>query len=96
MHGAADSGAKFIYPLFGVTLRTNQRRYFYQQLDRLFPGLKAQYQRQGQPYLHQSPRAKQLYTAFARACRQRGLAYRMPEIIERSQRATRTEQLSLF
>lgn len=96
VHSAADSGVKFIYPLFGVTLRSNQRRYFYQQIDRLFPGVKRQYQRQGQPYLHQSPRAKELSAAFVRACRARGLAYSMPDIIERSQRATRTEQLSMF
>ena len=29
--------AKFIYPGFGVTLRSNQRSYFYYQLDRFFP-----------------------------------------------------------
>lgn len=30
---AADSGAKFIYPYFGVTLRHNQREYYYNKLD---------------------------------------------------------------
>ena len=36
---AADSGAKFIYPYFGVTLRHNQREYYYNKLDSIFPDM---------------------------------------------------------
>ena len=36
---------------FGMTMRDRQRAYFYQQLDRHFPGLRAQYeQRYGERY----------------------------------------------
>ena len=96
VHSAADAGAQFVYPGFGVTLRENQRAYFYQQLDRLFPGVKAQYQRQGQPYLHKSPRAQAWTTAFIQACRARRLAYRMEDIIALTQRPERACQLSFF
>ncbi len=43
---ASENGAKFIYPAFGVTLRQNQRDWFYQKLDELFPALKQKYIRQ--------------------------------------------------
>lgn len=96
VHSAADAGAQFVYPGFGVTLRENQRIYFYQQLDRLFPGVKARYQQQGQPYLHQSPRHRTLMEAFAHACRARRLAYRMEDIIALTQRPALGCQLSFF
>ena len=40
---AKHNGAKFIYPAFGVTLRTNQRDYFFKILDKNFPGIKEKY-----------------------------------------------------
>ena len=45
MRNTAEAGAKYIIPWFAVTLRDRQRTYYYDQLDRLFPGIKAQYQR---------------------------------------------------
>lgn len=40
---AADAGASWIYagPGFGVTLRDNQREYFYDRLDEAFPACAA-------------------------------------------------------
>lgn len=35
---AAECGARFIYPAFGVTLRQNQREYFLEKLEEAFPG----------------------------------------------------------
>lgn len=43
---AHASGAKFIYPAFGMTLRQNQRDWYYHKLDEYFPGLKEQYMAQ--------------------------------------------------
>lgn len=43
---AAECGARFIYPAFGMTLRQNQRDYYFQKLDELFPGLSEKYRRQ--------------------------------------------------
>ena len=37
---AAMSGAKFIHTYMGMTLRENQRDYYFQKLDQYFPGLK--------------------------------------------------------
>ncbi len=35
---AAECGAKYVIPAWGMTLRNRQRAYYYEQLDRLFPG----------------------------------------------------------
>ncbi len=40
---AAAAGASYIMPGFGMTLRDRQRATYYDQLDRLFPGLREQY-----------------------------------------------------
>ena len=37
---AHESGAKFIHTYMGMTLRENQRDYYFKKLDILFPGLK--------------------------------------------------------
>ena len=42
---AADCGARFVYPAFGMTLRANQRAYYYDRLDELFPGLRERYEK---------------------------------------------------
>lgn len=94
VHMASDAGAKFIYALFGVTLRQNQRSYYYQQLDKRFPGLKAQYLSAfGESYECRSPQAKELYTIFREECEKHHLLYRMPDIIA-AYRQPKTEQLS--
>ena len=41
---AHECGAGHVVPGFGVTLRNRQRLYYYRQLDRLFPGLRARYE----------------------------------------------------
>jgi DNA repair photolyase len=42
---AHESGASYILPSFGVTLRDRQRAYYYDKLDRHFPGLRQKYER---------------------------------------------------
>ena len=44
VEAAAQSGAHYIIPAFGVTCREGQREYFYQKLDKYFPGLREKYQ----------------------------------------------------
>jgi DNA repair photolyase len=59
---AHQHGAGFIYPMFGVTLRQNQREWYCAKLDERFPGVKMKYVRQyGNAYECVSPRAKQLW-----------------------------------
>jgi DNA repair photolyase len=94
---AHEHGAKFIFPSFGVTLRQNQRVWFYQQLDRHFPGLKEKYLEEfGSNYVCNSPRAKELWRLFQAECRKYGILYRMPEIIASYQQGYGNTQLSLF
>ena len=89
---AAAAGATYILPGMGVTLRNRQRAYFYDQLDRLFPGLRARYEHTyGEQYGCDAPRAKQLYTHFEELCAAHGLATRMPLYAPQT-----VEQLSLF
>ena len=62
---AAEAGARFVYPAFGMTLRDQQREYYYQALGKGFPGLAERYQRQyGPRYECPSPRAKALWAAW--------------------------------
>lgn len=94
---AAVSGAKFIYPAFGVTLRQNQRDWFYKKLDMLYPGLKEKYLRQfGGEYACASPRARQLWEAFRKECEKRRILYRMDDIIQGYRKNYTQNQLSFL
>lgn len=94
---AADSGARFIYTMMDVTLRGNQRQWFYERLDEQFPGVRKKYEeRYGESYACTPPRAKELYEIFAHACKERGILYEMPEIIAASRAPYKVRQLSLF
>lgn len=94
---AHESGAKFIYPAIGMTMRQGQREYFYEKLDEHFPGIKDQYIRNyGNTYRCTSPKVKQLYNLFTKECQQRGIIYQMPAIIRAYKRGYQTQQLSLF
>ncbi len=94
---AHENGAKFIYPAFGVTLRQNQRDWFYQKLDESFPGMKAKYIKQfGDTYECRSPNSKALWKIFQSGCEQYGLIYKMPDIIAGYKSGYGEDQLSLF
>jgi len=94
---AAENGAKFIYPTFGVTLRQNQRLWYYQKLDEKFPGLKKRYIEQfGNSYSCGSPRAKELWQAFKLECDRQGILYIMSDIVNGYKKGFGNEQLSLF
>ena len=58
----------------GLTLREGNREYFYQQLDRRFPGLKEQYMRTyGNQYIIESPDGSRLMELFYRKCKEAGI-----------------------
>lgn len=60
----------------GLTLREGNREYFYQQLDRLFPGLKEQYIRQyGTQYAITSPNNRPLMQLFHETCEKAGIVH---------------------
>jgi DNA repair photolyase len=94
---AKASGVNFIFPGFGVTLRQNQRDWYYQKLDRHFPGLKQRYiQLYGNTYDCHSPRARELWKLFQLECDRSGIVYRMDEIIRTYKKGYEIQQLSLF
>lgn len=96
---ASDSGAKFIYPAFGMTMRDNQREHYYQKLEELFPnkGLVEQYiKRYGNYYECRSPKAKQLWYEFKDECDKHHIMYNMKDIIHGYKSPYNFEQLTLF
>jgi DNA repair photolyase len=76
-----ESGAKFVWSMGGVTLRENQRTYFYDKLDRHFKGLRERYMKTfGNQYLCNSLN-RNLAPLFREECQKYGLLYKMPDII---------------
>lgn len=60
----------------GLTLREGNREYFYEQLDRLFPGLKEQYIRTyGDQYMIESGNSQKLMRLFHRKCEKYGVVH---------------------
>lgn len=77
-----DNGAKFVFSMGGVTLRENQREYFYEQLERTFPGLKEKYiKTYGNNYFCY-PLNNNLENVFKEECEKYGLLYKMEDIIK--------------
>jgi DNA repair photolyase len=75
---AKESGAKYILAVMGMTLREGQREYYYEQLDKRFPGLKENYQlRYGNDYSCNVPDHKKLWTVFETKCNKVGIPMRM-------------------
>ena len=94
---AGESGAKFVYPALGVTLRQNQRDWYYQKLDGLFPGMSAKYRETfGNSYECSSPRAIELGRLIREKCIEYGMLYKMRDIITEYKRPYQIDQLSLF
>jgi len=76
---AKDCGATYIVASFGMTLRDRQRAYYYAQLNRLFPGLRQQYeQRYGKRYSAPARGAARLEQVFKETCERHGIATCMP------------------
>lgn len=94
---AHENGARFIYPAFGVTLRNNQRDYYFNRLDELFPTLKEKYiSHYGNSYSCVSPNAKKLYHLLQRECDKRGILYKMNEIVSAYKLGYENSQLTFF
>jgi DNA repair photolyase len=89
---ARNSGASFIIPSFGVSLRAGSRDYYYQKLDRLFPGMREQYQqRYGNMYHCPVNNADRLREVFTDLCDQFSLATAIPPYAQET-----AKQLRLF
>ena len=95
---ASEYGAKFIHTYMGMTLRENQRAYYFDKLDEKFPGLKEKYiKNYGERYNCLVPNYKQLYKVFTDECDKYGILYKMNDIIRAyKKKSTNDEQISLF
>ena len=96
---AKECGAKFVYPSFGVTLRQNQREYFFDKLREIFPNdnyVRRYVSSFGSSYFCSSPNAKRLYASFSEECRRLGLAYDIKEINRLYRQVYTDKQTSLF
>lgn len=97
---AYNSGEKFIFAYgMGLTLRGNQRAYYYEKLNRLFPkdNLVRKYiHTYGDRYECESSNAKKLWKTFTEECDKYGIIYKMKDIIKDYRKNYEEEQLSLF
>jgi DNA repair photolyase len=76
---AAESGARYVVASFGMTMRDRQRAYYYEQLDRLFPGLREKYERRfGERYSCPCRGARGLERRSRELCAELGMATRIP------------------
>lgn len=97
IHLGHQSGAKFIYPAFGMTLRGNQKDWYYKKLDEKFPGVKRKYiMKYSDKYECRSENSGLLWKVFTNECEKLGILYNMNDIIEGYKSKYETQQLSLF
>lgn len=97
VHMAKDSGAKFVYPNFGVTLRANQKVHYYKKLDEKFMGIKEKYIKQyGTNYHCYCSNIKKMYNMFASECEKLGLLYKMKDIVSSYKLGYEDAQLKFF
>lgn len=92
-----ENGAKFVFSMGGVTLRENQREYFFEELDKKFPGLKEKYiENFGNNYMCY-PQNKNLKNIFIQECEKYGLLYKMKDIINAYKKEKKVnKQITIF
>jgi DNA repair photolyase len=82
----------------GLTLREGDREYYYNAIDKYFPGLKDHYiKRYGNSYELASPNAKELKEIFFEICRKNGIMCKPDECFKyMNELPDKYEQMSLF
>jgi len=95
---ASEYGAKFIHTYMGMTLRENQRDYYFNKLEEHFIGLKSKYiKTYGDKYNCLPKNYKYLYNVFVKECDKYGILYKMDDIIKAyKKKIIDNEQISLF
>ncbi|MDE6469720.1 MAG: radical SAM protein [Eubacterium sp.] len=79
---AHKNGAKFIHTFLGMTLRENQRDYYYRQLAKHFLNLKDRYiKAYGDRYVCNAQNHNYLFGIFKNECDKYGILYDMKDII---------------
>lgn len=95
---AAHAGSVGIISFgIGMTLRDGDRQYYYNALDRHFPGLRGEYiRRYGNSYEISSPNGGRLWSLFTSACEKAGLICDNNRLFGYLHEFPETEQLSLW
>ena len=76
----AAHGGSFVIPWFGMSLRGRQREWYYDKLDRHFPGLRQKYERAyGERYGCTAPNSRLLADVFAQTVNRLGLERHIPK-----------------
>jgi DNA repair photolyase len=97
VRSAADCGASFVYPSFGLSMRSGQREYLYRRLDESFPGVRKQYERRyTNRYQCLSPDSQRLWDIFRTECQSLGVMYEMDDIVTSSVARYTPRQRELF
>ena len=89
--------AKFIFSLYGMTMRDGQREYFYEQLKKFAPELVRKYQQTyGLSYICDSPHKNVCEQILKEECKKYGILTDMSDIITAYKKADTYVQLKLF
>lgn len=95
-----ECGGKFIFAYgMGLTLRQNQREYFYNQLIRLFPdkNIVQKYNTAfGNSYECSSLNSRKLWAIFKTECERLGILYKMQDIVAAYKSGYDDRQISWF
>ncbi len=80
VHAAHESGAAYILPAFGMTLRDRQRAYYYEKLDRHLPGTSSLYIKAfGEQYYAPARNLRHLQAHFKALCHELGISTCIPK-----------------
>lgn len=97
---AYECGAKFVFSYgLGVTLRTNQREYYFEQLRKIFPqqNLDETYMNTfGEVYENPSQNVNYLWKVFKEECEKYNILYKMEDIIDDYKSKYERSQISWF
>ena len=86
-------GVKYIVPWLGMSLRDRQRAYYYENLDKNFPGIKSKYEKRfGDRYKCSARNINKLGYALKNTCEKYGISLNMPSY----QHKVSSVQLSLL
>lgn len=99
VEAAHSAGANFIYPAFGMTLRANQKIWYLDKLQQLFPeeNYPEKYRMAfGSNYQCTSQNARKIWSIFSEKCEEYHILYRMKDIIHAYKGNYGDGQLSLF
>lgn len=97
---AYESGAKFVFSYgLGVTLRQNQREYYFEKLRKIFPNQnldKKYIDTFGESYINSARNYEHLYKIFKQECEKYNLLYDMKDIIADYKSRYEKTQISWF